>query len=131
MPQSAGLTKVADRRPPSPFDVDAGELALRRVEVVAEVEQVGVEPDGLAAAEQVAVGVGRADAGAVDGGVARRDADQVALALGHVDEDRQVALARPAPSPSRTRTEPRPSTFASDRRMSASALGEYGSPGSA
>jgi len=71
--------------------VDARELALRRVEVVAEVVDVGVQPQGLAASEQVAVGVIRADAGAIDGGVARRDADEVVVALGHIDEDRQVA----------------------------------------
>ena len=74
--------------------VDARELSLGRERVVAEAEivDVGIEPQRLAAAPEVAVGVVGTHARSIDGGVARRDADQVALALAHLDEERQVAL---------------------------------------
>src|SRR5262249_24913385 len=72
--------------------IDAGELALGCVEVIAKIVEVAVDPQGLASAEQVAVGVVGADAGSVDGGVAGSAPDQVALALGDVGEDRQIAV---------------------------------------
>src|SRR5260370_24172990 len=49
--------------------IDAGELALGCVEVIAKIVEVAVDPEGLASAEQVAVGIVGADAGSVDGGV--------------------------------------------------------------
>ncbi|BAR47201.1 hypothetical protein Maq22A_c28475 [Methylobacterium aquaticum] len=92
--EQGGLDEGGGEPAAQPVGLDARELAAPGVIVGAEPEigQVGVDPQGLAAAEQVAVGPVGAHARPVDGGVARRDADDVARPLRHVDEDRQRAV---------------------------------------